>query len=484
MQRRTGMGRSILNNIVHLFYSTILANLLQAISLIALANFFNAQNYGMFSVAIAFTFVMLFFTDLGLSNTFLREGAKDGVDLGTIVSSYIKIRILLLIFISVIGYIAIHYVYEDKNLIYMMLNVMFLMLIGLTCQNIGIAYFQLMERMKYIALIKVVSATVVIIITCFCIFGELPVYITARLYGFGYMIGGLFSIYVMRKKTNINMKVAIHKGLFWQLGPFIVSGFLIMSTPQLAPILLNYTLPLSMVGVFAVAYRMPAALYQVPGVIAGAFFPVLFKHYNQNNLEEHTKLNMLQIKSMAVVGICMTIGLYNLAPYFISIFFHEEWSNAVEPLQILSFLIVLQSLNIAIADGLTTSGFQNKRTAVQCVALVIGGIMLYSFSSIGGVRGAAYAMVLFEIVALIGYTEVSTVRKKIVFQIVIPYTIYFGVTFIGVQYVLQTYNLIALVLNTLIVVVGIFLYDHEFKKLILSFIRKTREKDYITKQGI
>lgn len=45
-----------------------------------------------------------------------------------------------------------------------------------------------------------------------------------------------------------------------------------MSTPQLAPILLNYTLPLSMVGVFAVAYRMPAALYQVPGVIAGAFF--------------------------------------------------------------------------------------------------------------------------------------------------------------------------------------------------------------------
>lgn len=54
------MGRSILNNIIHLFYSTILANLLQAVSLIVLANFFNAQHYGMFSVAIAVTFVMLF----------------------------------------------------------------------------------------------------------------------------------------------------------------------------------------------------------------------------------------------------------------------------------------------------------------------------------------------------------------------------------------------------------------------------------------
>lgn len=484
MQRRTGMDKSILNNIIHLFYSTILANLLQAISLIALANFFSAQNYGMFSVAIAVTFVMLFFTDLGLSNTFLREGAKERVDLETILSSYIKVRMILLICISVIGYIGIHYVYEDRNLTYMMINVMFFMLVGLTWQNIGIAYFQLTERMKYIALIKVVSASVVIVITFFCIFGELPVYITARLYGLGYMIGGLFSIYIMRRKMTINRKVTIQKALFWQLTPFIISGFLIMSTPQLTPILLNYTLPLSMVGIFAVAYRMPAALYQVPGVIAGAFFPVLFKHYNQNNLEEHTKLNLFQIKSMAIVGICMTVSLYNLAPYFISIFFHEEWSTAVEPLQILSFLIVLQSLNIAIADGLTTSGYQNKRTIVQCIALVMGGIMLYSFSSRGGVIGAAYAMVLFEIVALVGYIAVSVVRKKIVFQIVIPYTMYFTATFIGVQYVLHTYHLIALVLNVLLIVVGICLYDYELKTLMLSFIRKIRKKDYITKQGI
>ena len=62
----------------------------------------------------------------------------------------------------------------------------------------------------------------------------------------------------------------------------------------------------------------------------------------------------------------------------------EQCSRAT---QILSFLIVLQSLNIAIADGLTTSGCQNKRTVVQCVALVIGGVMLYSFSSLGGVIG-------------------------------------------------------------------------------------------------
>ncbi|MGR4028541.1 sugar translocase, partial [Bacillus sp. ZZQ-131] len=48
----------------------------------------------------------------------------------------------------------------------------------------------------------------------------------------------------------------------------------------------------------------------------------------------------------------------------------------------------------------------------------------------------------------------------------------------------HTYHLIALVLNILIVVAAIFLYDYELKKLLLSFIRKIRKKDYITKQGI
>ena len=104
--------------------------------------------------------------------------------------------------------------------------------------------------------------------------------------------------------------------------------------------------------------------------------------------------------------------------------------------------------------------------------------MLYSFSSIGGVIGAAYAMVLFEIVALVGYIAVSVVRKKNC----IPYTIYFGVTFIGVQYMLHTYHFIALVLNTLIVVVGIFLYDYELKNFFFVY-NKTRKRIILRNRG-
>lgn len=85
----------------------------------------------MFSVVIVVMFVMLFFIDLGFSNMFFWEGVKDGVDLEKILLLYIKIRMILFIFIFIIGYIVIYYMYVDKNLIYMMINVMFFMLIGL-----------------------------------------------------------------------------------------------------------------------------------------------------------------------------------------------------------------------------------------------------------------------------------------------------------------------------------------------------------------
>ena len=67
------MGRSILSNIIHLFYSTILANLLQAVSLIVLANFLTHNIMGCLVLPYSDVCYVIF-TDLGLSNTFLREG--------------------------------------------------------------------------------------------------------------------------------------------------------------------------------------------------------------------------------------------------------------------------------------------------------------------------------------------------------------------------------------------------------------------------
>ena len=43
--------------------------------------------------------------------------------------------------------------------------------------------------------------------------------------------------------------------------------------------------------------KIPAVLYQIPGVIA-AFYPRLFAFGNEKNIEEHRKLSSFELKLM------------------------------------------------------------------------------------------------------------------------------------------------------------------------------------------
>lgn len=469
-------GNSLFRNILHLFYSTILANILNATTLILLANYFNSKNYGIFSVALALAMIMSFFTDFGVSNTFLREGSKKENLSGTF-SSYIRFRGICLILACIVFSVGIHAFYQEPQILYMMYSFMTPMVVGLTIQGIGITYFQLTERMHFIASIKIFSGTVLIVAITLCMFLKVSVHLTAFLYGFSYFLGGLYSLYLLRKKVAVKWNTPFQVQLLSNLSPFLISGLLIMLTPQLGPLVLEKTLSLTLVGLFAVAYRIPSALYQVPGVIAGAFFPLLFKIYNQGKLEEHTRLNILQMKIMSCIGICMSISLFYLAAYFVTILFGGEWVSAVQPLKILSFIIVFQGFNIAIADGLTTRGLQNRRTLVQFITIALGVIALYYLSATYSIVGAAFAILTMEIVSFIGYVLAHPTKKMILTKVVIPYGSYFSISFILLHYLLSNYSIVAMFSTIILVSTMIFLFDRSIRVLIVDFLKKKKQQE-------
>ncbi|WIY62182.1 oligosaccharide flippase family protein [Bacillus arachidis] len=467
---------SIIKNIFHLLYSTILANVLNAGTLILLANYFNSKNYGIFSVALALSMVMHFFTDLGVSNTFLREGAKKENSSATFFS-YIKVRVICLLFTFIIFSFGIHIFYHEQQILYMMYSLMIPLIIGLVLQSIGITYFQLSERMQFIASIRIFSAIVLVTLTILCITLQVDIHVTAFLYGFSYLAGGLYSLYLLRKNVEFKWKVPFQKELLINISPFLISGLFIILTPQLGPLVLEKTLPLGLVGLFAVAYRIPSALYQIPGVIAGAFFPLLFKHYSHGEIKKHTELNILQMKFMSLIGMCMTIALFYLSPYLITILFGDKWESAVEPLKILSFIIVLQGFNIAIADGLTTKGLQNRRTIVQFITISIGLLSFYYLSVTYAIAGAAFSALAMEIVSFIGYVLANPIRRTVLTKVVIPYGSYFSISFILLHYLLYKFPFIAMFSTIILMSTMVLLFDQATRDLIKDFIRKKKQQN-------
>lgn len=468
---------SIGQNILHLFYSTALSSAINAGALIMLAYYLQSHNYGIFSVALAFATIMGYFTDVGLSNVVLREGSKKEEDVSVIMSSYIKMRLALLAATIILGFLFIWLTHANKQeLISTSLCLIIPMVTGIAMQSIGTTFFQLMEKMQYYGLIRLISAAFLIISISSGIFLSLNPYFISFLYGFSYFLAGFIAIILVRRCIKISMKNKFHKGLLRGLGSFTIGGLLFVTLPHLGTIVLEKTLSLQEVGLFAVAYRIPQALQQILFIVAGAYYPVLFRYFNNNQLQEHLKLNIIQIKITALLGMAMVIPFYHLSDSMIYYLFGEHWASAATPLKILSILLILQSISISLADGLTTRGLQFYRTLIQFLAFIIGIFLYFYLSRKYGVVGAAYAGITIEAIALLGFWIAMPNRWKIAFKAIFPYLFYFIIGLLSIDYFLHSFSLLATGCN-LILIALLLIVDKELYSKMRSYVKERMKGD-------
>ncbi|KZE64052.1 hypothetical protein AWM68_13170 [Fictibacillus phosphorivorans] len=455
---------SITKNIFHLFYSTAGASFLNALVLIYLASYLEAYHYGMFSVALASAMIMGYFTDSGLTEIAIREGSKKDADLTAILASYIKVRVLLLLITLLGGSCFIYFFYSGNQVL---INVAYYlsipMVIGLALQGVGTMFFQLIRKMQYIGFIKMLSALLLICTLAFSILFSLSPLMVCLMYGLSYCMAGVFAIVLVKRHVPIHLKVPFLPGFLKNFSSFMCSGLLFIITPQLGPIILEKTLTLKEVGLFAVAYRMPQALQQLPLIVAGAYRPVMFKSFHNNQVHEHSKLNVMLIKIMALFGMMITVPLYYLSDELITFLFGKSWLPASEALSILSLLILIQAIGIGLADGLTTRGLQSYRTGVQMFSVVAGILVYVLFSSNYGVTGGAYAGLTVELIALSGFWLFLPNKKVVAKKILLPYLIYFGLFMALCTATLSDYPFLAAAFH-LIGILFLFYLDQEMKE--------------------
>lgn len=460
---------SLKKNIFHLFYSTILSRALQALLLIILANYLESENYGVFSVVLALTMVMGFFTEVGLNNTVLREGSKPGEDISSIFSSYIKLKIVLLIVTILISNVFIYFFYPNREIMQMANFLLIPTMVGMSIQNISITYFQLEERMHVVGLIRVVSAIFQIVLVLLGMALSWSLAFISLGYGVPYLIGAIYGLMMLKKELKWNRNTHFQRNLLKGLGPFIISGLIMLLLPQLGPLILEKTVSLKELGIFAVAYRIPSALYQIPGIIAGAFYPILFKYFNTNRLSEHLKLNILQLKVMSLLGMLITVLLFHMSNPIIEIFLGEKWKSVESPLKILSLLLIFQSISFPLADGLTSKGLQTRRTIIQILSVILGVILYYNLSVQFNVQGAVYATIIIEIFSILGFWVLNPCRFLIAKKFLLPYPLLFIGSFFGVNILLSPIPILTPIIHLFLLLLIIWM-DEEIREKVKIFL--------------
>ncbi|MDC7747279.1 oligosaccharide flippase family protein [Bacillus cereus] len=461
----------ILKNASYLFVGNITVRFVLAIATIFFARYVSPSDYGMFTTALAVSAVICYFTDAGLTHTFMREGTRSDANISVLISSYLRIRLILAIVISVLFAIFAQFFYPDAYLRAMVYWVVLPTMFGATLQGVGMAYFQVTERMQFTAIISVLQGVTAAAALLLGMSFQWSLMMVAAMYGVSSLVTGVIAFIMTIRYTKVHK--GWDKGILDQLLIFTINGIIIMLLPQLGPIILEKVSTYKQVGFFGAASKIPAVLYQIPGVIAAAFYPRLFAFGNEKNIEEHRKLSSFELKLMSFLGMGISIPFIADPSFWIVSLLGEKYAPAGDALAILAFMVILQSINYPLADNLTTIGQQWKRATTMTIGLVVAIIGYIVLGSKYGMMGAAAAAIITEITLLIGFTlfirkGMQLLVKGIIFNS-LAFIISYGIYRIAL---INLPPLVALTLTGILYgIIGIVI-DPQIHGFVLGFIKQ------------
>lgn len=464
--------KTVFYNVMYLFFGNVFTKLLAAVATILYARFSGASEYGILSVALAFAAIVSYFTDAGISQTTIREGTKPDADISSIMFAYTKIRLFLFFGVTLFSIVFINIFYSDPVTKSTILFLTVPTLLGALGQGIGITYFQIIEKMKYVSLINIIVSVGNSLALFIGVISQLSIQMVSLLYGIASILGGIYAIWVMYKEIDFKVVKKKHPELLNQLLSFTINGIIVMMIPQLGPIILEKVLTTTEVGNFSAAFKIPSVLYQFPGIVATAFYPKLFSLGNSGELSEHRRICGLELKIMGTLGAALALPFILAPGFWIRLLLTDEFSPAIPALVVLSYLILLQAIKYPLADYLTTVGNQWKRTVVMFLGLIVVIILYIVLGSNFGILGGALAPLISEVVIILGCVLFIPKGFSFLFKNSYLMIIAFVVSFMCYRFIFSSLHpLVGLTIVELIFIVIIVFSDRMIRNKIISMIK-------------
>ncbi len=389
----------IMRNAVYLLVGNVGVRALTAIATILVARYLGAENYGALAVALAIANLAGYCTDLGLTQTFIREGSMPRADIRSLTGSALWMRLLFSVIVTAVVVIAVPFIYPEIAMQRIIFWATLPAVWGAALQGVGSAYFQLSEKMQYTALIKGSAALLNCLALLASIYWQAELIYFAAAYGFSQLLGGVLSFALILGRFSLG---SWQRGLLGEISYFTLAGMLTMALPQVGTLILQKVSVLQEVGYFAAAYRIPGLLYMIPGTVAGAFYPLLFRQ-GHLDIYNHANIAAVQLKVMTILSVTLALPFLLYPEFFMGLLFGSSWrtGSPVAALQILSCLVVLQSLHFPLGDALTTRGMQRRRTYCLLVGLLSAIALQNTLGAGYGAAGGAAAVVGTELIIVL-----------------------------------------------------------------------------------
>ena len=372
--------------------------LLPLITLPYLVRVLGMEYVGLLGFATALVTYLTIISDYGFNLSATREIAlhKDNKEkVEEIFSSVMSIKFLLLL-ISFILILVLIFSFEKLLQEWLVYLLTFCTVIGQVLFPVW--FFQGMQRMRYIALLNMLSKFIFTVAIFIFVQKQSDFYIVPLLASIGAIIAGVFALIVVKKEFKVSFKPRRVEVLKY----YIIDGWHIFTSSlgvnlykTNAIVVLGIFTNDTIVGYFWIAKKVIDTLNQIASTISITIFPYINSKYT---------LNRDLINFLIKLGI--VIFAYSFTIFIVLFFFAEEislllsggiYNQLVQSLKIMAIVPLVIALNVPAVHILLLG----KKDKYFAKTVLIGGVVdlvfLFILIPFYSYVGASFAVLLSEL---------------------------------------------------------------------------------------
>jgi O-antigen/teichoic acid export membrane protein len=398
-----GLGRSVAVTTGALVAGRVLA-LLAGIALVGLASrYLGVSNYGALTAGMAYASLFAILTDLGLSAVATREIARHPDRERLVLEAVVGVGMLLAIAAAVLGLVLMEAVYGGARnaatrqaIVILLVQVLVAPIVGATR-----AFFTVHQRGYLIAIGDVTLAFAMALFTAIAV--------TAQL-GYRGVIIGIASGYVAQaavmagvsRRAGARLTPGVRGGRRLVRAALPVGGTFLLNYLyfRLDILLLSWLRTDVAVARYGLAYRVLEGLMVLPSYVMLALFPAIARAENNRPQLAATVGVALAGLEAAAVGFAALMATFS--PEIVVVLGGAKYAPAGPALAILSLALAISYVNGVFGNALLALGRQRALMLITAGPLLVNLIANLLLIPPLGVEGAAIAVVLSEIVGLLG----------------------------------------------------------------------------------
>lgn len=359
------------------------------------------EKFGLVNFASAFVAYFNLITDYGFNLSATRDIAinkDDKVRISEIVCAVFLIK-LILFFISLMIFSSVLISFEKFRSDPAIYLVNLTTLLGLTFTPVW--FFLGVEKMKLITIPTLIVRSATTALVFLLIKSATDYIIYALLNGIGFILIGIIALIIMRFNIGIRFVVPELKEIRYQAKE---SGILFISTFSISLYTISNTFilglfaPLNVVGYFAGADKIRAAVQNLLAPLTQAIYPHISRLFLESKPEALSYLRRV-FRTAGLFSASCSLLLFLLAKPIVFLILGNRYYNSILVLRIIAFLPTIIFLsNLLGIQGMINLGFKKNFTRIIVLASVVNLILSFTLVPRYFEIGTAFAVLITELV--------------------------------------------------------------------------------------